>query len=111
MKKMLSLLFLSSSLFSMQLALKMQTPRFDRVKSAVVKQQKAIALQANQVISKVVILQKYMSMHLQFVRHIAYLILSCIMVKKDLLFCMMIKSMLLKNVLWMKQHAVSPKKG
>src|SRR5438477_7317361 len=52
MKKMLSLLFLSSSLFSMQLALKMQTPRFDRVKSAVVKQQKAIALQANQVISK-----------------------------------------------------------
>ncbi len=54
MKKMLSLLFLSSSLFSMQLALKMKTPRFDRVKSAVVKQQKAIALQANQVISKVV---------------------------------------------------------
>ena len=51
---MLSLLFLSSSLFSMQLALKMQAPRFDRVKSAVVKQQNAIALQANQVISKVV---------------------------------------------------------
>ncbi len=54
MKKILSLLFLSSSLFSMQLAFKMQTPRFDRVKSAVVKQQKAIALQTNQVISKVV---------------------------------------------------------
>jgi hypothetical protein len=54
MKKILSLLFLSTSLFSMQLALKMQTPRFDRVKSAVVKQQKAIALQANQVVSKVV---------------------------------------------------------
>lgn len=58
MKKILSLLLLSSSLFSMQLALKMQTPRFDRVKSAVVKQQKAIVLQTNQVISKVVDIPK-----------------------------------------------------
>ena len=54
MKKILSLLFFSSSLFSMQLALKMQTPRFDRVKSVVVKQQKAIVWQSSQVISKVV---------------------------------------------------------
>ena len=54
MKKILSLLFLSSSLFSMQLALKMQTPRFDHVKSAFVKQQKAILWQTNQIVSKVV---------------------------------------------------------
>lgn len=51
MKKILGLLLVSSSIFSMQLALKMQTPRFDRVKSAVVKQQKAIVSQNNQVAS------------------------------------------------------------
>lgn len=54
MKKMLSLLLLSSPLFSMQLALKMQTPRFSRFKSAITSTYKPVISQVKNTVSDVI---------------------------------------------------------